>query len=209
MKLIKKVAMVIVCVVMTSSLCACSWVDSQLNDIKGTLVGVSFNTETYDNYGKLTMTTHGDKVVLTGNRIKEPTYTSDGIDYTYELSSVVMVTIDGKEMQTCGDTVIFAETGLKKELDFASPKFIDSHTDGDILDNTFFAYTINQYKNLFGKNRIVVIKSQMGQPLCAYSGNDVYWEVRSDLPKTTKLMIDGKALYIHRANFQIIDKSLV
>lgn len=31
----------------------------------------------------------------------------------------------------------------------------------------------------------------------------------SDLPKMTKLMIDGKALYIHRANFQIIDKELL
>ena len=31
----------------------------------------------------------------------------------------------------------------------------------------------------------------------------------NNLPKMTKLMIDGKALYIHRANFQIIDKELL
>lgn len=30
-----------------------------------------------------------------------------------------------------------------------------------------------------------------------------------DLPRFTKLMIDGKALYIHRANFQIVDKALL
>ena len=45
--------------------------------------------------------------------------------------------------------------------------------------------------------------------IVAYSGEDVYWEIPDDLPKFTKLMIDGKALYIHRANFQIIDKSLL
>lgn len=45
--------------------------------------------------------------------------------------------------------------------------------------------------------------------ICAYSGDEVYWKVCKDLPKTTKLMIDGKALYIHRANFQIIDKKLL
>ena len=45
--------------------------------------------------------------------------------------------------------------------------------------------------------------------ICAYSGDSVYYEVCSDLPKTTKLSIDGKALYIHRANFQIIDTSLL
>lgn len=44
---------------------------------------------------------------------------------------------------------------------------------------------------------------------CAYSGDEVYWKVCDDLPKTTKLMVDGKALYIHRANFQIIDKALL
>ena len=34
-------------------------------------------------------------------------------------------------------------------------------------------------------------------------------DVPEDLPKMTKLMVDGKALYIHRANYQIIDKELL
>ena len=37
----------------------------------------------------------------------------------------------------------------------------------------------------------------------------MFWEVKTDLPKTTMLMIDNKALYIHRANFQIIDTKLL
>ena len=68
---------------------------------------------------------------------------------------------------------------------------------------------VNSVKNAFGKPMVVVIKSQMGAPIYAFSGNKVYWEVQEDLPKFTKLMIDGKALYIHRANFQIIDKGLL
>ena len=51
----------------------------------------------------------------------------------------------------------------------------------------------------------VKLPSQLGQPIKAYQGDDVYWEIPENLPKMTKLMIDGKALYIHRANFQIID----
>lgn len=54
-----------------------------------------------------------------------------------------------------------------------------------------------------------MIKSQLGQPITAYSGDEVYWSVPKKLPKMTKLMIDGKALYIHRANYQIIDTSLL
>ena len=85
---------------------------------------------------------------------------------------------------------------------------ISSDADG-IEDMTIVAETVNKYKNYFGKPTVVVIQSQLGDPICAFSGQDVYWEVREDLPKTTKLMIDGKALYIHRANFQIIDKALL
>ena len=188
----------------------CAQFQSTLNELQGNLVGVSFTMETYDNYGQLTLTAKGDKIKLTGNKIEEMIATDDGWVRHYEMSSVMTVTIDGKEMETCGDTVIFAEKGLEKAMDFTTSEFINSHSEiGDITDNTVLAYWINGYKNKFGKSRVVVIKSQMGQPLCVYQGNKVYWEIPEDLPKTTKLMIDGKALYIHRANFQIIDKGLL
>ena len=105
------------------------------------------------------------------------------------------------------------ECGEKKLLFTADVDFtqedIESNASGKITDNTAIAGVLNKYKNMFGKARVVVIKSQLGQPIVAYSGEDVYWEIPDDLPKFTKLMIDGKALYIHRANFQIIDKSLL
>lgn len=209
-KALRALAAVLAAAVLAISLSGCAMFESAINNLKGDLIGNSFNIETYDNYGSLTMVTHGDKVNLSGNRVKETIVTNEGYGYKYELSSVMTVTIDGKEVETCGDTCIFAETGLKKELDFTTPEFINSHSNaGDITENTVLAYVINRYKNLFGKSRIVVIKSQMGQPLCAYSGDSVYWDIPEDLPKTTKLMIDGKALYIHRANFQIIDKELI
>ena len=192
------------------TLSGCAQFQSTLNELQGNLVGVSFTMETYDNYGQLTLTAKGDKIKLTGNKIEEMIATDDGWVRHYEMSSVMTVTIDGKEMETCGDTVIFAEKGLEKAMDFTTSEFINSHAEmGDITDNTVLAYWINGYKNKFGKSRVVVIKSQMGQPLCVYQGNKVYWEIPEDLPKTTKLMIDGKALYLHRANFQIIDKGLL
>ena len=118
------------------------------------------------------------------------------------------ITIDGKEIESCGDTCIFAQDALKADVDFTQED-IESNASGKITDNTAIAGVLNKYKNMFGKARVVVIKSQLGQPIVAYSGEDVYWEIPDDLPKFTKLMIDGKALYIHRANFQIIDKSLL
>ena len=63
--------------------------------------------------------------------------------------------------------------------------------------------------NVFGKSTIIVIKTQDGLPLYAFSGDSVNFEVADDLPKFTYLSIDGYPLYIHRANYQIIDKELL
>jgi len=198
-------ALVVVGVVMTQ-VPGCSTV---LNELRGDLVGNAFVITTYDNYGQQTLQTSGRRVNVSGNKTKTSGYTEAGNAYeSWELSSVITITIDGREMETCGDTVIFAEQGLKPDLDFSSPEFIESH-DGSPLSITSLSYQLNQYKNFFGKRRVVVIKSQTGQPIVAYSGNSVYWEVESDLPKTTKLVIDNRALYIHRANFQIIDRDLL
>lgn len=192
------------------SLSGCAEFFSQVNDIKGWLVGNSFTIKTYNNYGQLTMTTTGKKISMESNYVEDNSKkSSSSDDTTLVQSSVVTITIDGKEIETCGDTCIFMETGLEPNVDFTNPDMIESDNSGSLLENTSIAYTLNKYKNAFGKPRIVVIKSQMGVPICAFSGKKVYYEVCDDLPKTTKLMIDGKALYIHRANFQIIDSDLL
>lgn len=205
----KRVISIITIVVMLFSLSGCSMLESKINDIKGNLVGNGYDIYTYDNYGDKVLETSGDKISITGNKTETTSYDSDGSKITgYDLSSVITITIDGDEIQSCGDTCIFVQDGLNAEVDFTK-EVIYSQTDASLSDNTAIARFVNRYKNMFGKSRVVVIKSQLGQPITAYSGDDVYWEIPDDLPKMTKLMIDGKALYIHRANFQIIDKALL
>lgn len=180
-----------------------------INEIKGNLVGNGYTIRTYDNYGSKVMTTTGDKINIQGNPVKTTSYSSDGSVVTgYEMSSVITINIDGKEIQSCGDTCIFEQNGLQPDVDFVQTD-IYSQSTGKLSDNTYVAGIVNKYKNYFGKSRVVVIKSQLGQPIVAYSGDEVYWKIPKDLPKMTKLMIDGKALYIHRANFQIIDTALL
>lgn len=208
----KKIKSVLAIILLTLSLAGCdiaSW-DSGINDIKGQLVGNSFECQFYDNYGERFLTASGTKIGMTGNVIEESSIdSSDGSSSVeYSLSSVVTINIDGKQIQSCGDTVIFSESGLMPDAEFQLSD-IQSKTGGSFSENTVISGIVNEYKNFFGKGQVVVIQSQLGVPICAYSGDDVYWEVRNDLPKTTKLMIDGKALYIHRANFQIIDKELI
>lgn len=205
----KRVISIITIVVMLFSLSGCSMLESKINDLKGNLVGNGYDIYTYDNYGEKVLETSGDKISITGNKTETTSYDSDGSKITgYDLSSVITITVDGNEIQSCGDTCIFQQDGLNAEVNFTQ-EVIDSQADGSLDENTAIARFVNRYKNMFGKSRVVVIKSQLGQPITAYSGDDVYWEIPDDLPKMTKLMIDGKALYIHRANFQIIDKALL
>ena len=206
----KIVALVLTMTLVISTLSGCALLDSKINELNGSITGNTYNVAFYSNEGERFMDMNGQKIDLKSNIVEEQQYNSDGgWGYTQTLSSVVTVTIDGKEVESCGSTMIFTEDGLNPEVDFKNPKIINSTTDGSLGDNVIIASVVNKYKNYFGKSRVVVIQSQLGDPICAYSGDKVYWEVCQDLPKTTKLMIDSKALYVHRANFQIIDKHLL
>lgn len=209
MKRIKVLLATIICICVITGLTGCAANDDYMNDVKGNLSGNSYTIYTYDNYGQKVMTTTGDKINIAGNKTKSKGYDSEGNETTsYDVSSVITILIDGKEIESCGDTCIFEQKRLKPEVDFTQENII-SHSTGKISENTYIAGIVNYYKNYFGKSRVVVIKSQLGQPIAAYSGDEVFWKIPDDLPKMTKLMIDGKALYIHRANFQIIDKELL
>lgn len=207
----KKKRMLVVALVMAvvMSLSGCAELGSTINSLKGSLIGVSYTAEFYDNYGAEFLTVSGENIDIDGNIVKELSVDSEGnTSTTHTLSSVITITIDGKQMESCGNTVIFAESGLQKDVDF-SLSDIESEAEGGLTSLTSVSKVVNKYKNSFGKPQVVVIQSQLGVPICAYSGNDVYWDIPEDLPKMTKLMIDGKALYIHRANFEIIDKGLL
>ena len=194
--------------VLVVSLTSCALVQSELNNLRGSLIGVSYTAEFYDNYGAKFLMVNGENIDIDGNIVQEMGIDSVGNTITnYSLSSVITITIDGKQMSSCGNTVIFSEDGLKPDVNFSLTN-IESQSNG-LASLTSVAKVVNEYKNYFGKPVVVVIQSQLGVPICAYSGKDVYWEIPDDLPKMTKLMIDGKALYIHRANFQIIDKALL
>lgn len=198
-------------IVMLLGLTGCNWagLDNDIQEIKGSIKGCTYNCMFYSNTGERFMTVQGENISLSSNVVRERSYSEDGgWGYVDTLSSVVTITVDGSQIENCGSTVIFAQDDLEPDADFEGIDSIESESNG-ITDWTMVAGIVNSYKNYFGKPTVVVIQSQLGVPICAYSGKDVYWEVCEDLPKTTKLMIDGKALYIHRANFQIIDRDLL
>lgn len=202
----KKMMALILAFAIILSIGGCAMFDSKVENLHGSIVGNTYECQFYTNNGVKFMTAVGDKIDIVANIVKERIVDGDGDGYAKTLSSVLTITIDGHEMSSCGSTILFVEKGLTPDLVITND--ISSHSYG-VDSNTAIANIINRFKNNFGKPVVAVIQSQLGDPICAYSGNEVYWEVCENLPKTTKLMIDGKALYIHRANFQLIDTALL
>ena len=203
----KMIIAIAIMLLLTTLLTGCAGFQSDVNSLNGSITGNTYECQFFSNHGQKFMTMTGQKIDINENIVRERIHTNKGWGYTKTLSSVITVTVDGNEVESCGTTILFIEDGLTPDVDFTMQD-ITSVAQG-ILDNTILANTVNRYKNWFGKSRVVVIQSQMGDPIMAFSGDEVYYTVCEDLPKTTKLMIDGHALYIHRANFQIIDKDLL
>ena len=143
---------------------------------------------------------------LEANYVNTKSVDSDGVESkNYELSSVITMTVDGNQVAQTGNTIIFAEDGLKKLEDFELPD--DIATSGGTIN--IFDRNINEIKNILGTPKVVIVCSQLGVPVAVYGGKQVYWEIPNDLPKTTKLNIDGLALYIHRANYILLDNNMI
>ena len=59
-----------------------------------------------------------------------------------------------------------------------------------------------------GHNQVILIRSQSGIPLATFAGDKV--SVHStDVEKMTKITIDGKRMYIYRADYTIYDLDLL
>lgn len=212
MRKVSKRVVIVAVLAMTAALlagCSIAGLRNTINQLSGSIKGNTYECQFYSNSGELFMTAEGENINMRPNIVEEYSYSENGWMITETMSSVITITIDGKQIESCGSTILFVEEGLAPDVEFDTTEVNVSSEANGLGDLNIVAETVNKYKNYFGKPTVVVIQSQLGDPICAFSGNDVYWEVSEDLPKTTKLMIDGKALYIHRANFQIIDKELL
>ena len=209
MRNLKRLFTIVLFLLLIICLAGCARLRSGIHDLHGSIIGNEYYIDVFDNTGIRTLRSHGKRIDIDNNIVEEKTYSSVSDEWysTKTLSSVITITIDGKQLISCGDTCIFYDKRLVPEYEFYLDN-IDSSSSG-IMDSTLISGVVNSIKNEFGKPMVVIIKSQMGAPIYAFSGNRVYWEVQEDLPRFTKLMIDGMALYIHRANFQIIDKALL
>lgn len=205
--LVRRLGAILCLCLMIVSLNGCGFFSNEMKNIKGELIGNHFAIDFYDNFGNNIVKMEGTKVGVEANYVISTSLDEEGNTITnYDETSVITITIDGNQVAQTGYTVIFAENGIKKLEDFNLPSNITTDGGGTI---NIFDRNINKIKNLLGTPKIIVVCSQLGIPIAVYGGEDVYWEIPDDLPKTTKLNVDGLALYIHRANYILLDSKMI
>ena len=220
----KKIMAVILAVVLLLSLCACADVTTITMGISESdtsdAVKISYVADFYDNYGSQWLSVEGNSFNISPNKVKEYAYDSDGSWISsWTTSSVMSIDIDGNKIESCGSTVLFYDTRLEK-IDINIPQDIDLTTENgysvttpndlrasDYWDLNWWFITKSQ-SNTTVRSRAVIIQSQNGNPICMFNGDNVSWEVSRNLPKTTEIIIDGMPVYVHRANFAIVDLSV-
>lgn len=192
----KKVLALVLCAALcVSCFAGCAALSSYISKLKGELIGNDYDIRQYDNYGNLVFTVHGNKVTMDCE-----------LDENGEVSSYIDITIDGESWKHVGSTLVFAQNGVDMITDFQLPE--DMENDGSSIGLMAVDRRINEYANLFGKELVVLVSSQNGTPIGLFQGNKCYTEIPGDLPKTTLIHIDGKLVYVHRANVDIIPASL-
>lgn len=197
-----KMITVVSMVVLLIGLSGCAVIMDKIAVLKGDLIGNGFEISVYDHYSNKTLELNGTKITV---GLLENDANID-IENTGFESSVLEITINGDEMLQVGNTVIFAEEGLDMVEDYEVPTDIEVNNGGGFVPIDRF---INDLKNQLGKQKTIIISSQMGIPIGVYQGNDVYVTVPDNLPKMTRLNIDGKSLYVHRANYVILDTDMI
>lgn len=202
MKKFKKLMLIIFCFGIMLNFSGCAALDDLWGTTKENLVGKNFEISTYDNYANKTLTVKGNKVTV-GLLENSANFDSESSGFK---SSVLEITIDGNQMFQVGNTTIFAEKGLDMVEDYEVPEEIVTSSGGGFVPLDRF---VNDIKNDIGKQKTIIISSQTGIPIGVYQGNSVYVTVPANLPKMTRLNIDGKSLYIHRANYTILDTNMI
>lgn len=198
------ILMAFLVILVSVALSGCAQIQNWMNNVREGLVGSDFTIIQYDHFGEPTMRIHGDSVAV---GLLENESNLD-VESTGFESEVLELTVDRNQVFTVGDTCIIAEDGLDLVTDFSS-----INTDIDAADGLLAFISgdrlVNNFRNSIGKEMVVIIKSQMGVPIGIYQGDDVYVSIPDDLPKTTQLTIDGKQLYIHRANYTIVEGDML
>ncbi len=199
----KKIISISLVAVLVLTLAGCNWFEKKLGDLKEALVGREMIIQSYDENSQLIDRVQGKSVSIKADDEFELTDVDGNV---VEKSSVLNITVGGNEIIHVGSSLISHELGLENIFDVYAKS-----VDLDNFDRSvpFVNRMVNELKNYTtGKDKIILIRSQSGQPLATFAGDDVSYYA-TDIENSTALLIDGEFLFIYRCDYTIYDTELL
>lgn len=199
----KNVAVITVLLSTTLFLAGCNWLEYKIGSMKEQFIGRELTVQSYDESSQMIDRVAGKSVSIEAD---DKFSLKDVNGDTVEKSAVLNITVGGKQMLHVGSSLIAYEEGLEN--------IFEEYVQTVDLNNfnksvPFVNRMVNDLQNLTtGKAKIVLIRSQSGQPLATFAGNDVSY-FATEIDKSTGIMIDGKYLFVYRCDYTIYDLALL
>ncbi len=195
----KKKILLLMAVMSVFVLSGCQDIRMWFKDFEESFKGLEMVIQTYDEQSQLIDRIVGKSVLIE----RDPTFDTDAESQD---SSVIQITVGKKEMHHVGSSMIIAETDLENIFDeYAKTVDAEKMQRGIPVINSL----VNDFRNSFdGKEKVILIRSQNGTPLATYAGDNVSL-YKTDVPKSTGLLVDGKYLFIYRCDYTIYDLDLL
>ena len=199
----KKSRLFAVIIAATLVLSGCNWLEYKLGSLKEQFVGRELTIQTYDENSQMIDRVQGKSVSIEAD---EDFSLKDANGDTVEKSSVLSITVGGNQMLHVGSSLIAYEDGLLNIFEeYVQQVDLNSFN----RSVPFINRMVNDLQNLTtGKEKIILIRSQSGQPLATFAGDDVSY-FATEIDKSTGIMIDGKYLFIYRCDYTIYDLALL
>ena len=198
----KKLLLVITLVLSISTLTACQQFDNLVNNVEELFSGLEGTVQTYDENSNIIDQLKGNSIAFSANS----NFIKTDSDGNSSGGSVLDITVGGKQVIHVGSTLLFYENGLENIFEAYS-----KNVDFENLNRSvpFVNKMVNDMKSSFtGHNQVILIRSQSGIPLATFAGTNVSIH-STDVEKMTKITIDGKRMYIYRADYTIYDINLL
>ncbi|EPV4647654.1 DUF5052 family protein [Clostridium perfringens] len=190
-------------IIISFVLTGCNLFDNEMGELKSAFNGREAIIETYDENSNVIDRIQGKSIdVNTDDEFKQ----TDEKGNTIKKSSVLNITVGEKQIIHVGSSLVMHETDLVNIFEDYNKKIDVQNNDNStpIIDRI-----INSAKNITtGKSKIILIRSQSGQPLATFAGDNVSY-FATGMDKSTGILIDGKYLFIYRCDYTIYDKDLL
>lgn len=200
--MLKSIKIMILLVIATALLASCTTLGHTVNGLEAAIKGRDQNIRTYDEAGQVIDQIEGKSISIGADKKFE---IRDSEGKVVEKSAVVALTIGGKPMVHVGSTMIIRDKELPDVFSEFSKKVDIKNFDRSV---PIVNKMINDMKNYTtGNSMLILVRSQSGVPIAAFVGNKVgYFATKID--KSTGLIVDGKSLFIYRADYTMYDLSL-